>query len=216
MTSNSGHPNFAYKSVISAMKQTANASHICHFIPYASKTTMSDPVKQHGFSAVPANPETVFQDADLKAKGSPVAIAVSETPTPATPLARRVDEYCRKSLPKPVYLHSLRVYHLGLAMKRYVAPDWEFSDETYFLACLLHDVGGTPENLRATFLSHEFFAGYLTLDLLQNDSAGGNAVASKPQAESVAEAIIRHQDLCQTGSLTAMGQILQLATIFGV
>lgn len=177
---------------------------------------MSDPVKQHGFSAVPANPETVFQDADLKAKGSPVAIAVSETPTPATPLARRVDEYCRKSLPKPVYLHSLRVYHLGLAMKRYVAPDWEFSDETYFLACLLHDVGGTPENLRATFLSHEFFAGYLTLDLLQNDSAGGNAVASKPQAESVAEAIIRHQDLCQTGSLTAMGQILQLATIFGV
>ena len=60
------------------------------------------------------------------------------------------------------------------------------------------------------------------LDLLQTDKLGqegpgsvdGN-VAPRDQAESVAEAIIRHQDLCTTGKITAMGQLLQLATIFG-
>ena len=35
------------------------------------------------------------------------------------------------------------------------------------------------------------------------------------QAESVAEAIMRHQDLCDEGKITALGQLLQLATIFG-
>jgi hypothetical protein len=41
------------------------------------------------------------------------------------------------------------------------------------------------------------------------------AVAPKDQAESVAEAVMRHQDLCEKGKITALGQLLQLATIFG-
>lgn len=89
-------------------------------------------------------------------------------------------------------------------------PSWEFSDETYFLICLLHDIGTTDKNLSATLMSFEFYGGLLALDLLQNELQ-----VPKAQAESVAEAIIRHQDLGQTGKITTVGQLVQLATVFG-
>lgn len=48
----------------------------------------------------------------------------------------------------------------------------------------------------------------IALDLLKE--LNGN----KSQAEAVAEAIIRHQDLGTVGTITALGQILQLATVY--
>lgn len=48
----------------------------------------------------------------------------------------------------------------------------------------------------------------LALDLLKSHSA------PKAQAENVAETIIRHQDLGTTGTLTRIGALIQLATIF--
>ncbi|KAB8217251.1 hypothetical protein BDV33DRAFT_140936 [Aspergillus novoparasiticus] len=141
--------------------------------------------------------------------------SVADTPTPKTALAQRIDLYARGQLPEPTYNHSLRVYHYGLAIKRHVFPSWSFTDETYFLCCLLHDIGSTEENLNKTKLSFEFYGGLLALDVLQDGTGPfGNAVAPRDQAESVAEAIIRHQDLCEEGKITAVGQLLQLATIF--
>jgi cyanamide hydratase len=103
-----------------------------------------------------------------------------------------------------------------LAIKSHLFPSWAFTDETYFLTCLLHDIGSTEENLKSTKLSFEFYGGFLALDVLQNPQASAPEAASpRDQAESVAEAIIRHQDLCETGKITAVGQLLQLATIFG-
>lgn len=58
-------------------------------------------------------------------------------------------------------------------------------------------------------MSFEFYGGMLALDLL------GKEGAPKPQAESVAEAVMRHQDLGETGTLTTVGALVQLATIFG-
>ncbi|KAE8381686.1 hypothetical protein BDV26DRAFT_255253 [Aspergillus bertholletiae] len=142
-------------------------------------------------------------------------ISVADTPIPQTALSQRIDHYARSHLPEPTYNHSLRVYHYGLAIKRHVFPSWSFTDETYFLCCLLHDIGSTEENLKKTKLSFEFYGGFLALDVLQDRSASpGNAVAPRDQAEGVAEAIIRHQDLCEEGKITAVGQLLQLATIF--
>ena len=77
------------------------------------------------------------------------------------------------------------------------------------MTCLLHDIGTTDTNLNATRLSFEFYGGLLTLDVLKEFGA------SKSQAESVAEAIIRHQDLGETGMITSVGQLIQLATVFG-
>ncbi|RDW76851.1 putative urea hydro-lyase/cyanamide hydratase [Aspergillus mulundensis] len=176
---------------------------------------MSHPITTHGFTPVPANPQTLLSQAPISSK--PPAIPVSSTPIPAAPLALRIQEYARTHLPQPTYHHSLRVYHYGLAIKRHAFPEWAFSEETYFLACMLHDIGTTRENLHASKLSFEFVGGFIALDVLltrDNASDASDDIASRDQAESVAEAIIRHQDLRDVGAITALGQLLQLATVF--
>ncbi|KAJ5450060.1 urea hydro-lyase/cyanamide hydratase, partial [Penicillium daleae] len=127
----------------------------------------------------------------------PIPILVADTPVPNTPLAQRINAYAKAHLPAPTYNHSLRIYHFGLAIKRhrFPFPDWDFSDGTYFLSCALHDIGTTEENIQNTRLSFEWVGGYLALDLLQEKQSDGDA-APRAQAESVAEVIIRHQDLC--------------------
>ncbi|KAJ5826495.1 hypothetical protein N7447_003258 [Penicillium robsamsonii] len=176
----------------------------------------NNPISAYGFTAVVSSAAALLAT-DPPATPAP-AITVSEVPAPATPLAQRINEYAKYHFPEPTYNHSLRVYHFGLAIKRYRFPEWAFTDETYFLACLLHDIGTTQSNLEATRMSFEFFGGLKALEVLQNlkpSFVGGSvAVAPKEQAESVAEAVIRHQDLCKKGKITALGQLLQLATIF--
>ncbi|KAJ5987093.1 urea hydro-lyase/cyanamide hydratase [Penicillium sp. IBT 35674x] len=180
---------------------------------------MTNPIKEYGFTAVPASATALLTSTPAypRLHANPPPIPISETPIPTTALAQRINEYAKTHLAEPTYNHSLRVYHYGLAIKKHrlAFEDWAFSDETYFLACVLHDIGTTDTNLHATHLSFEFFGGFLALQLLQ-DSEGGTSGSAAPreQAESVAEAIIRHQDLCEVGKITAVGQLLQLATIF--
>jgi cyanamide hydratase len=80
---------------------------------------------------------------------------------------------------------------------------------TLALTCLLHDIGTTEENLHNTQMSFEFFGGILALDLI-----GKQLGAPQSQAEAVCEAIIRHQDLGTVGTITFLGQLIQLATIY--
>jgi cyanamide hydratase len=89
-------------------------------------------------------------------------------------------------------------------------PSWDspIFNETYFLTCLLHDIGTTDKNITATLMSFEFYGGLIVLDLLKS------LKAPTPQSESVSEAVIRHQDLGETGTLTRIGGLIQLATIF--
>lgn len=99
---------------------------------------------------------------------------------------------------------------LGKAIQTQQFPEWSFTDETYLLACLLHDIGTTDQNISATHMSFEFYGGTLAFDLLTKELH-----APIEQAESVAEAIIRHQDIGETGKITTLGLLIQLATIFG-
>ena len=173
-----------------------------------------DPVTRYGLTPVTGSA------ADLLAAAQPLSpapfISVDDTPTPDTALAHRIRTYAQSRLPESTYNHSLRVYHYGLAIKRHLFPSWNFTDETYYLACLLHDIGTTEENFKSTKLSFEFQGALLALDVLQEASTASSMdVAPRDQAESVAEAIIQHQDLCDKGKITAVGQLLQLATIFG-
>lgn len=86
-------------------------------------------------------------------------------------------------------------------------PDWHFKAETYLLACLLHDIGTTPANQESTYLSFEFHGGMISHALLRS------CAAETAQAESVCEAIIRHQDLGDTGNVTALTALLHFATV---
>ena len=73
---------------------------------------------------------------------------------------------------------------------------------------MLHDIGTTPKNMHSTLLSFEFQGGMLAHSLL---TSLGAPVA---QAEAICEAIIRHQDLGDTGTITTLGALVQLATVF--
>lgn len=59
-------------------------------------------------------------------------------------------------------------------------------------------------------MSFDFYGGIVALNLLTSDSYN----APRPQAEAVSEAIIRHQDLGEKGTITLLGQVLQLATVY--
>lgn len=92
----------------------------------------------------------------------------------------------------------------------WIASAKEHFFETWALTCLFHDIGTTPLMREHTHMSFEFQGGFLALVKLE---AFG---APKAQAESVCEAIIRHQDPGESGTISRMGQLVQIATEFGM
>lgn len=88
---------------------------------------------------------------------------------------------------------------------------------------MLHDIGTCPEFHTNTKLSFEFWGGYHALQILQDPSItegkegqarfGADSKATQEQAESVAEAIIRHQDVQDKGSITTITRLIHLGTL---
>jgi cyanamide hydratase len=58
-------------------------------------------------------------------------------------------------------------------------------------------------------MSFEYYGAFKALNFLRDNGA------SKDQAEAISEAIIRHADLGETGTLSSLGMIIQLSTVFG-
>ena len=97
----------------------------------------------------------------------------------------------------------------GMAIKAQQFPTWRLSPETYLLTSLLHDIGTTSSNLLATPMSFEFYGALLAHNLLLTTHH-----APPSLAEAVTEAIIRHQDVGTSGSITELGSLIQFATVF--
>jgi len=96
----------------------------------------------------------------------------------------------------------------GMAIAKQQFPDWKFSTETWLLTCLFHDIGTADKHTHGTLMSFEFYGGFLAMTALKDFGAPA------AQAEGVAEAIIRHQDPVETGTITTIGLLIQLATQF--
>lgn len=79
---------------------------------------------------------------------------------------------------------------------------------TWALTCLLHDLGTAEENLTATRMSFDIYGGIKALHILKDFGA------TSDQAEAAAEAIIRHEDMGVDGTMTYIGQLIQLATTY--
>jgi len=75
---------------------------------------------------------------------------------------------------------------------------------------MLHDIGTTDKNIKATKMSFEYYGGMLAHNLIVQHGGSQNL------AETVTEAIIRHQDFIENGMITSNGQLLQLTTILGI
>jgi len=180
------------------------------------------------------NPNTAYglepvlpadQKATPPATSSPKPLTPAQLPLPTTPLATRINNYAKAKLPTQTYTHSLRVYTYGCAIAHECYPDWNLQsspklDETWFITALLHDIGNAPDHIASTKLSYEFWAGYHALDILQSASAtapyGGEeagGVATREQAESIAEAIIRHQDVQDKGKISLLTRLIHMGTL---
>ena len=70
---------------------------------------------------------------------------------------------------------------------------WTYDSETYYLACLLHDIGTADAFLATTKMSFEFKGAIVARDLILEH--GG----PEDQADSVCEVIVRHQDIFVKG-----------------
>jgi len=171
-----------------------------------SDGTKNQELASHGWTAVPRAQSKILANVD---KNAPANILIDDIELPNSELVKRTQAYAKKELPERTYSHSMRVYYYGYAIVKHHLPELEPLLETYFLTCMLHDIGTTETNLNATRMSFEFHGGFLALNLLQEFGA------SKSQAESVCEAIIRHQDLGDSGTISSVGQLVQLATVFG-
>ncbi|KAK4542354.1 hypothetical protein LTR36_006810 [Oleoguttula mirabilis] len=166
--------------------------------------------EEFGWPSVPRNRSNIPSKAS--AKTTPADVVFPEV-WPKSEVVKKAQEYVHGALPKETYNHSLRVYCYGHTIVTQHFPSWIASAsedffETWALTCLFHDIGTTPENRSDTHMSFEFQGGFMALQQLQAFDA------PKAQAESVCEAIIRHQDPGETGTISRMGQLVQIATEF--
>jgi len=179
--------------LVSATMQTKPADH------------SPETIKKFGWAAVPRSRTVLLKDIS---PWDPAEYTVADIKIPDSEIAKKALQYAKDRLPEQTFNHSMRVYYYGAAIAQKHLPSFIPSLETYFLTCLLHDIGTTQGNLNATMLSFEFYGGYVALNQLQEYGA------PREQAESVAEAIIRHQDLGDIGTISTVGQLIQLSTLF--
>ncbi|KAJ7578308.1 hypothetical protein C8J56DRAFT_360759 [Mycena floridula] len=174
-------------------------------------TSSSDPnVAFYGFTPVPRDPDILFANHPTATGKNPKQdlFVADDFPLPGSPLAREVAAFAKRELDENTFNHSRRVYVYGVALTKTHFPNWSYDLETYYIACLLHDIGTAEKFLATTKLSFEFKGAIVARDLIL--SLGG----VEDQADSVCDAIIRHQDIFVTGgNITMIGQILQLSTI---
>merc|ERR1712093_6177 len=167
-------------------------------------------VAEYGWTAVPRSQKALFNELKRSSDGERVkGYTADSIPLPDSPAAKKTLEYAKRELIEQTFNHSMRVYYYGRAILDSHFPDWKVSKETYLLCCLLHDIGTTSTNLSATRMSFEFYGANVAYRFLVDEA--GVPIA---QAESVTEAIIRHQDLGESGTITELGQLIQLATVF--
>ncbi|PHH90126.1 hypothetical protein CDD83_4443 [Cordyceps sp. RAO-2017] len=166
-------------------------------------------VGQNGWHAVPVDPGKMFGEKPYLNKPAPMLVADIKFPHDA-PVVANVYAYTKEKLPRQTFNHSMRVYYFATAIARqqFAEHAASLSPETLALTCLLHDIGTTDENLAASRMSFEFYGGFRARSLLLDLGAPAD------QADAVCETIIRHQDLGVDGTITLLGQIIQLATIF--
>ncbi|KAH0579990.1 hypothetical protein H2248_002809 [Termitomyces sp. 'cryptogamus'] len=170
---------------------------------------MADPnVAFYGFTPVPRDPDVLFDSHPTANSDHPKQddYTVTDFPLPDSKIVREVRDFVQNELSSQTYNHSHRVYVYGVALVKSHFPSWSYDLETYYLACLLHDIGTAERFLAATKLSFEFKGAIVARDLILN--VGG----VEDQADSVCDAIIRHQDIFVKGyiptSLTLLPDVI--------
>ncbi|KAM4064594.1 HD domain-containing protein [Hirsutella rhossiliensis] len=166
-------------------------------------------VARNGWHAVPVDPSNIFGGKPFINQPEPLLVADMEFPGDDA-VVEKVCAYAKQKLPLQTFNHSMRVYYFATAIVRQQFPEHaaDLSPVTLALTCLLHDIGTADEHMAASRMSFEFHGAIIARSLIVD--AGG----PQDQADAVCETMIRHQDLGVDGTITFLGQVIQLATIY--
>ncbi|KAJ5160350.1 cyanamide hydratase [Penicillium canariense] len=169
-----------------------------------------DEVAINGWTSTPANAGAIFGDQPFINKAEPLSIGDDVKFPFDDPIVAKTLDYVRGVLHPETLNHSMRVYFYGMVITKQQFPEIAatLSPATWALTCLLHDVGTADENLTATRMSFDIYGGIKALHILKDLGA------TQDQAEAVSEAIIRHEDMGVDGTITYIGQLIQLATTY--
>ncbi|CAI7628407.1 unnamed protein product [Penicillium viridicatum] len=166
-------------------------------------------IAANGWTSTPANAGAIFGDQPFINK--PESLHLTDIKFPFDdPTVARTLKYAKETLHPETFNHSMRVYFYGMAITKQQFPEKAaaLNPATWALTCLLHDLGTAEENLTATRMSFDIYGGIKALSVLKDFGA------TTDQAEAAAEAIIRHEDMGVDGTITYIGQLIQLATTY--
>ncbi|KAL4776646.1 hypothetical protein BDW60DRAFT_214000 [Aspergillus nidulans var. acristatus] len=166
-------------------------------------------IAANGWTAVPVDAGAIFSNQPLVEDAKPVSLEGLRLPAEDLVVSKTV-EYAKAVLDPETFNHSMRVYYYGMVIAKQHFPSQaaDLNPATWALTCLLHDLGTAKENLTATRMSFDLYGGIKALQVLKDHGAAVD------QAEAAAEAIIRHQDMGVDGTITFLGQLIQLATLY--
>ncbi|EIN05260.1 cyanamide hydratase [Punctularia strigosozonata HHB-11173 SS5] len=162
-----------------------------------------------GFTPVPRDPSQLPY---AKLNPPAASISLADVPLPTSKLIEEAKTFLEPELGEKIWNHSHRAFLIGSAVaKLQFATDGTLANaydaESFYLACLFHDIGCTPANIKKTELSFEFWGGLTTRQWLLDHGA------SSDLADSASEAIFRHTDF-NNGKISFNGQLIQIGTLF--
>ncbi|THV72758.1 cyanamide hydratase [Aureobasidium pullulans] len=165
--------------------------------------------KTNGWTAVPVSGKQIFQTRGDISTPTPVTVADVYFPSDVA-LVADAQAFVKKRLSPEAFNHSMRVFYWGYVIGKHLLPEHaaELSPVTWALTCLLHDIGTAEEYFTSTRMSFDIYGGIKAMEVLKVLGS------TNDQAEAVAEAIIRHEDMGIDGTITFMGQLIQLATLY--
>ncbi|EKJ77010.1 hypothetical protein FPSE_02885 [Fusarium pseudograminearum CS3096] len=171
---------------------------------------MSSPeVKINGWTAVPLNAKNILDSVGKLAEVPTYKAEDIKFPS-NDKLVAEAQAFVKARLSPEAYNHSMRVFYWGNILAKRLLPEHfeALSTSTWALTCLLHDIGTADAFFTSTHMSFDLYGGIKAMEVLK--VLGGTT----DQAEAVAEAIIRHQDVGVDGTITFLGQLIQLATLY--
>ncbi|KAI7773796.1 cyanamide hydratase [Diaporthe eres] len=169
----------------------------------------STEIKANGWTAVSVSAKAIIDSAGRLEKVPSYTVQDIEFPS-GDALVGEVQAFVKTRLSPEAYNHSMRVFYWGTVIAKRLLPKHAeaLSPSTWALTCLLHDIGTAEACFTSTRMSFDIYGGIKAMEVLRVLGGGGD------QAEAVAEAIIRHQDMGLDGTITFLGQLVQLATLY--
>ncbi|BGP20721.1 hypothetical protein JCM10213_001035 [Rhodosporidiobolus nylandii] len=132
---------------------------------------------------------------------------------PDSEVCRRSADFVKVKLGEQLSMHSMRAFSFGAAIATTQFPEWEYSPEALYLACLFHDLGATEAEMKSTKTSFEFHSAVLVCEYLTTLVLANGKKVERDLVDSVCEAIWRHTDFISS-QITVTGQLLQLGTLY--